>query len=441
MNFSAHHHTTRTVRLHAARWLTALLLLALPGRAAAQDPPPATLEQWLTEAHARNPALRAAREEAAASRQRIAQAWALPDPSFGTMVMGDMLETRVGPQEHVYEVEQLVPFPGKLWQQRAIAKAEAAAQATGAEGVAQDVARDIATAYYDLYAVDATIRDVEDILEQVKQFEQIAQSRYASQGGGQREVAKAQVEVSQTLERLFVLRQQRDTLIARVNALLGRREDTPIGPVAEPSRPQLTGTLEELLARARTGRPEVRQAEALVSRARHAKRLAGFETLPDVSVGFRYVDIGNGTTTQPNDGQDAWMIPLMIRVPLWANRTIPAIREAAGSLRAREASLEDAENRTAFEVRDRYYRVVTAARLVELYENALIPEAELAFRSDYAGYEAGRQDALNVIDSERTYLNAKIAYYQTLADYLKQMAELERAVGQPLAPAHAGDPS
>ncbi|MBI2093666.1 MAG: TolC family protein, partial [Candidatus Omnitrophica bacterium] len=65
----------------------------------------------------------------------------------------------------------------------------------------------------------------------------------------------------------------------------------------------------------------------------------------------------------------------------------------------------------------------------ELYENALLPEAEMAFYSDRAGYEAGSQDALNLLDSERVYLNAKLAYHQALASLGKSFAELERATG------------
>ena len=61
--------------------------------------------------------------------------------------------------------------------------------------------------------------------------------------------------------------------------------------------------------------------------------------------------------------------------------------------------------------------------------NALLPQAKLAFYSDQAGYEAGRTDVLNFLDSEEVYLNAKIAYYQALADALKSFAAIERAVG------------
>ena len=85
-----------------------------------------------------------------------------------------------------------------------------------------------------------------------------------------------------------------------------------------------------------------------------------------------------------------------------------------------------------YAVKEAYYRFSAAKQIVEVSRNALIPEATLAFQSDQAGYEAGRIDVLNVIDSERVYLNAQVSYYQSLAELLKSYAALERAVGTDL---------
>jgi len=391
-----------------------------------------TLQVVQEEALQRNPSLAAAKARWEAARLRMPQSWALPDPTAGYMVMGEHLETRLGPQEDVFELEQMVPFPGKLWKKRQMAKAGAAASHAAYRAIERDVTRDVSSTYYDLYATDQSIDTVEEILESLRKLEQIAQARYATKGETQRDVAKTQAEVSTALERLFLLQQQRQTLAARLNALLNRPASAPVGRLAEPARPVLTHDLEDLLALAETSRPELQEADSVLQRDRHANALAKLEYIPDVSVGFQYVRIGGGSTTHPDDGRDAWMIPLKINLPIWQNRLVPAVREARQNLAASEASLTEERNLSVYDVKDRYFRYTTAAKIVELYENALIPEAELAFRSDQAGYEAGRQDALNLLDSERVYLNAKVMYYQNLAEALKYFAELERAVGRPL---------
>ena len=418
--------------------VAAILVASVTGFAA--QPPdssetsgaPLRLESLLEEARGHNAALQGAHERWQAARHRIAQAGALPNPSAGTMIMGGMLETRLGPQEQVFELEQELPFPGKLWQKRQMARAEADGAEAAYRAVERDVIRDVAAAYYALYATDASIRVVEELLGRLRGLEEIAQARYASQGGSQRDVAKAQAEVSMTLERLFVLRQQRQTLAARLNALLSRHEHEPIGALAEPPQAQLAYTLDELLLIAERGRPELREAASMVQRDRHATNLARLENAPDVTVGFQYIGIGSGDTTDPDDGRDAWMIPVKVTLPIWQNRILPAIQEAGRNLRASEAGLRDARNTTQYEVRDAYYRYTSARTIVALYENALLPEAELAFHSDQAGYEAGRQDALNLLDSERVHLNAQVAYQQALADARTRFVELERAVGRSL---------
>ena len=406
-------------------------------RAAAEEPSEAPVEalrldEVVAEALARNLELKVAKERWAAATLRIPQASALPDPAIGYTIMGpNFVETRTGPQTQVYEAEQRVPFPGKLWEKHRMAVAEAHAAEAQWKAAEREVIKQATDVYADLYALDESIHGVEEINALLEGFEAIAQARYASQGGSQGEVAKAQAEVSGTLQRLLVLRQRRQAAAALLNALLDRNPHAPVGPPVKPDVPTLPATLAELLDLANRRRPELAEASAMVTRDRHANTLAKFEYVPDVSVGFQYVAVGGGTT-DPQQGKDVWMVPLTITLPLWQNRLIPAVREAQHNLRVSQAQLEEVRNLTEYEVTDAYGRFTTAKQLVELHETALVPEAELAFNSDRASYEAGRINALALIDSARVYLNAKVASYEAVADALKSEAALERVVGMDL---------
>lgn len=391
--------------------------------------PSVPLEGLLQEALANNRGLEAAREELQAARHRVPQSSALPDPMAGYAVMGPMLETPLGPQKDMYEFEQMIPFPGKLLERRKIALAEVDTASARLKQVERELVLNVSQTYYDLYAVDATIEAVDEILDLLKKFEAVAGSRYASRQGEQRDVAKAQAKVSETLQQLFVLRQQRQTLAAFLNALLNRRASAPLDKVSAPVLPKLELSLDQLLQQSRENRPELLEAAAMRGRQEHAHALAKYEYMPDISVGFQYTRIGGGMTSDPEDGRDAWMVPLKVTLPLWQNRIIPAVLEAKRDLNASEANLREAENFAEYEIKNAYYRFTAGRQVVELYENALIPQAKLAFSSDQAGYEAGRTDVLNFLDSEEVYRNAKVAYYQALADALKNFAAIERAVG------------
>jgi len=389
-----------------------------------------SLEQALAEARAKNPEMTAARERERAARTRISQASALPDPTVGYTIMGpDFIETRAGPQDQVYEAEQMIPFPGKLWERRQMAAAEAKAAHAQATATEREVLLKVAETYADFYAAEASLRAVEEVKQLLGSFEKIAQARYASQGGSQVDVAKAQVESSEALRQLFLLRQQRDAHAAMLNALLDRDPQTPVDQVTLPNRPTLSLNLGELLALAQHYRPELEEASQMVTRDRHASTLAKFGSMPDLSVGFQYVQIGSGMTTDPADGRDVWMIPIKVTIPLWQNRIVPEVLEAKRTLAATQAQLKQTANMTAAEVKEAYARFMAARQVAVLAEHALIPEAQLAVRSAQAAYEAGETDALNLIDSQRLYLNAKISYYEAVAETVKSFAALERAVG------------
>jgi outer membrane protein TolC len=418
------------------RVLLGVLVLLGPARPAwaesvsvSADPLPALIAEALE----RNPEVRAARERERAARLRVPQAAALPDPTAGYMVMGEMLETRLGPQEDVYELEQMIPFPGKLWQRRQMAAAEARAAQAQRRMAELGVAQQVRDAYADLYATDVALTIVGEVQQLLRSFEGVAQARYAAQGGVQRDVVKAQVEVSETIQRLLQLRQERLALEALLNALLDRDPGRPIDAVRALPLPSARFTLEELLLMARRSRPELQEAQAMVGRERHARRLAAMDYAPDVSVGIQYVGIGSGMTTDPDDGRDAWMVPIKVTIPLWQNRLLPAVGEAARNLRASEAGAEQAQNLTGATVRQAHAAYVAATQTLELYQHALVPEAEMAFRADRAGYEAGRADVLELIDSGRVYLNVRVAAVRAEADALKRFAALERAVGQSLS--------
>ena len=90
------------------------------------------------------------------------------------------------------------------------------------------------------------------------------------------------------------------------------------------------------------------------------------------------------------------------------------------------------KTRTAFQIKDAYFRTVTARDEIELYRDSLIPLAEGSLKATEAAYETGKATFLDLLDSERALLAIKIGYHRSRADYEKHLADLERAVGTDL---------
>ena len=390
------------------------------------------LDQFIESARQRSPEIISARAEWLAAKKRIWADSSLPDPMAGYDVMGEMTETRVGPQEQRFMVSQNVPFPGKLYEKGKMAKEEAEAARQRYVAVERDILNQLTKLYHQLYYVDTSIEVIEEVKGLLKKFEGVAQARYSNLSGTQRDVAKAQAEVSMSLERLFMLKQERESIVAMMNAILDQDPMTAIGKAMPSEKPALDRSLIQLVNLAVQNRQEIKEMEAIVSKSKHGKRLAQLAYIPDINIGFQYTGVGSGTTDSPEDGKDSWMFPLQINIPLWQNRIIPEIQEAQKKLEANRAKLTAAKNTTFYEVKDAYYRYDSAMKIEELYETAVVPQAKLALSSDQAGYESGSTDFLNLLDSERVYLNARLAQVQFLTEALKSYSDLVRATGMDL---------
>jgi len=390
------------------------------------------LQDLLDEASRNNPELKAARDEWKAAQKRVPQASALPDPTVGYSFMGpSFIETVNGPIDNNYEFEQMIPFPGKLVGRRHVAKAEAMAAQSRMKAVERNIIFKVSEAYYDLVTTQKTIVLVKEIKSALKEEEAALRARYEANKADQSEFVKIQMSISDTIERLFMLEQQRDTLEALLQSLLNRPSPVEVKTL-DLHLPAVNLSLQDILYQARQNRPQLKESEAMAQKSEYALNLAKLENAPDFSIGFQYSQIGVGNSTSPNAGRDAWMIPVKITLPIWQNRIGSAVEEAHANLDASRQQLQQTQNFTDYEVKAAYYRFVTAQKIVSLYENAFIPQAQIMTGSDEAGYEAGPTGVVFFVSSRVNLFNIQIAYYESLANALKELAALQREAGTDL---------
>lgn len=414
-----------------AKFLTGFicLLMVSSGYAYSEESEVVALDALIDEAAKNNPQIQAAYNDWQAAKEKIPQARSLPDPMFGYTYFGESIETRDGPQENVYHLSQKFPAFGKLY-----LRAEAAArQAKVAEeqyyATEREITAQVKKTYYELYWVHETIEITEEIKELLNKFEKIAQIKYTTGKGGLQNVFRAQVEISKLMDKLLVLEQLRTTVVARLNTLMNRSPETPLGRPEDFELSKSPQQIDELYRLGEKNRQEVRAANFAVEKAEVAYKLAKKEYLPDFTTGLKYIDIGPGTAMSPNSGQDAWMTTLTINLPIWGSRLRAGVDEAQANLAASSNRLQDMKNMASFQIKDAYFKLVTARDIIELYRDALIPRAEQSLKSTEAGYETGTTTFLDLLDSERALLAIKIGYYRVIADYEKNLADLERAVG------------
>ena len=390
---------------------------------------PLLMEKVVAFALANNPQIAAAEERWRAALNRPAVVSALPNPAFGVSYFAEEMETRNGPLRGGITLSQKLPWFGKLDTKSRIAESEANVFKERHESTRLEIIAKVKQVYFELYWITRAIAITKSNIDLMKQFEKVAQAMYVAGEVSQQDVLKAQVEISNLQNELDTFVEMKTTAAARLNALLGRPIEAPLG---EPERfefRRFTTELENLYNLARELSPRLRLHQQLIKRAEQQSKLARLDYYPDFTLGVQYQNIAFGAPMAPHEGQDAWAVMVSMSLPIWWGKTKAGVNEAEMKASSERFAYTDTENMVLMNVKDTYFRLKTAERQVALYRDSIIPRAEQALRVSEKGYRAGQVDFLNLIDSQRMLLHFQFAHERALTDFQQNLAKLEEIVG------------
>jgi cobalt-zinc-cadmium efflux system outer membrane protein len=390
------------------------------------------LEEIVEEAILNNPEIKASQREWDAASEKIVQASTLPDPMASYGYFPENVETRVGPQEAKYGLSQKIPFPGKLNLKGKVQASYADMLKEKYEATKRRVIKDVKSVYYDIFWVDKATQVNEEEKTILESLEKVVQRKYELNLVPQQDVLKVQVELSQIIDRLFVLKQNRKSLQSKMNSLLNRKKGEDFGTIDNLELNEFKYNLGELRKMAQETSQQLQVAKLDIERSEYEKSLARLDYFPDFTLGFEYIQIGNGHTALDNDGQDAWMGMVAVNVPIWRSKLAAQIKEKGAGLEASRKNYENVENNIVFEIEDLYFKINTYQDIISLYKTALMPQTEQSFQTAKIAYETDKSDFLNWLEAERALLQTKLAYYKAIVDYQKSIAYLEEVLGKDL---------
>ncbi|MBV7538038.1 TolC family protein [Duganella sp. sic0402] len=394
-------------------WLAAWPACAL---AVVEPSAPLTLSAALVLADDAHPELAAARHDLLAEDGMVQQAGLLPNPSL----MMERVDTRRDTRETTIQLSQPLELGGKR-------SARVQAAQRGREGVAAALAQRRAEVRAETAAAWFAVLAAQEQLRLAQQASELALR--AASATGRRVVAGKVSPVEETRAKVAAstvkldLIKAHSTLVtarARLASLWGNpspRFELVAGEIA--ALPELPSLLAQraLLAQA----PAMQVARAELEHRQALARVELSRRTPDVALNI-------GSKRSEELGRTQAVFGLSVPLPLF-DRNQGAVLAAARQVDKARDGMAAAASRLEAELVAAREEYASARAQAMALQSEILPGAQSAYEAASTGFEYGKFGFLDVLDAQRTLLQAQSHYLTTLADAHRAQAAISRILG------------
>jgi outer membrane protein TolC len=159
------------------------------------------------------------------------------------------------------------------------------------------------------------------------------------------------------------------------------------------------------------------------ARSTEALKLAHQGYWPDFTVGYSYEKTGPRF-------HDYYMLNLGAKIPIyfWRKQT-PAIEQAALEAESAREQTRTTQLQVSSVAESSLVAMRTAERMMSIYRDGLIPQAETSESSAMSAYRVGKVDFQTLVSSVLDLQNLRQEYYRSLADHEIAIAKIQQIIG------------
>ncbi|UXH77393.1 TolC family protein [Roseateles amylovorans] len=377
---------------------------------------PLTLQAAIQTALSHNPSLRAAGYEVEAGEGAVRQAGAMPNPILGI----EQEDTRRESRTSTVMLSQTFELGGKRAARMALAQRGRDLSALTLQARRAALRSATIQAYFEALIASERVRMAEASLGLASSGTEAVARRVTAGKVSPTEETRARVAESTArieLQQAQVARRAAFRTLAlvmgvspdSVAALDGSADAIPLPPD------------EQVLADRIDHSPAVRLARMEVERAGAAFDLERARGVPDVTVGL-------GGKREAGAGRTAPMISVSIPIPL-LDRNQGAQREALRRRDAAQAMAEAEAMRVRAEALHAADELQARGEEITALRRDVLPGAQAAYDAARRGFELGKFGFLDVLDAQRTLLQARGQFFTALSQAHRLSAELDRLLG------------
>jgi cobalt-zinc-cadmium efflux system outer membrane protein len=390
------------------------------------------LNTYLETAANNNPGLKAKFSEYNAALQRVPQVGALPDPtvSFGYFIIP--VETRVGPQQAKFGINQMFPWFGTLNAKEDVVIQQAKAKYEAFEEAKSKLFFEVKSAYYNLYAIQKGIAITRDNIDILNTLQQLALIKVATGKSSVVDELRVEMEKNELENQLANLLDAKWVLEVNFNILLNQSEQTAIVVPETLWDETLKFSRETLLDSIANQNHLLKQLDFKMASFKKKELVAHKMGGPKISIGMDYLFIGESDNPMAGteSGKDAILFPKMgITIPIYRKKYKAMINEASFNMEATQFQKEEKKNQLSILFEKGYKEYKDGERRTALFQKQIkIAEKSLAIL--LTSYSNNGQNFEEVLRMERKSLKYALELDKARADKNAAVAFIDYLLGK-----------
>ena len=378
-----------------------------------------TLSAALALAINQHPELAAAKREILASEAAIRQARMPPNPEL-SIVMEDLRAER---RSTSVQINQAFELGGKRGARTKLAQFQLSAAENELRIKAAEIRAAVSQHFFAVLIAQERQRIAMISLELAQRSneaanKQVGLGKIAPLAANKAAVAQAGVklELAQANSELQIAKQSLALSLGLGAANSFPAEQQFLGEFNTlPSLPTLETLLQSL-----PQSPLMQRAQIEVAKREAMTALEKTQQVPDLTLSL-------GAKREQETGRQQAIFGLSIPLPLFERSHLQEV--LARGDKARD-ELRASEIRAQSELRQAHQRLSLAREQAALLEKEVLPIAQNAFDSAMKGFEYGKFNFLDVLDAQRSLLQAKTQYLHTLSDAQQAASEIQVLIGE-----------
>lgn len=390
------------------------MLLGFTALATAQD-----LSGYIAEAETNNPEVQAYELRYSIAQEKVNEVNTLPDTEFGVGYFVSTPETRVGAQRARFSVKQMLPWFGTIAKREKYQDALVETEYLEYVIAKRKLGLAVAQGYYKLYTIEAQSKVVQQNVELLERYKELALNAVEVAKASAVDVLKLEMRQNELKAQQQILEERRIAAEIQFKNTLNTASEGRILVVDSLSIPKED---EQINSEDLSANPELLKYDKLYESVTQAEILNRQEASPKWGVGLDYIPVSERTDMFPADnGKDIVMPMVSVSVPIFNSKYKSVSRQ--NELRQQELDAQKAQRlNTLKNLLAEAKQNKNTARINFNNQKQNIAQAQDAEEILLKSYETGSIDFNDVLDIQELQLEFQLKQLQAVQNYYEQAA-------------------